>query len=79
MKVPAIVTAGDRGAARAVFGQSKVFLEIRGIPMVVRVVWTLQNVLEVSEVWIVGDRDRLEELFSRPQYKEGLTKPLHIV
>lgn len=71
--------AGDRGAARAIFGQSKVFLEIRGIPMVVRVVRTLQQVLEVSEVWVVGDRDRLEELFARPQYKEGLTKPLHIV
>jgi len=71
--------AGDRGAARAIFGQSKVFLKIRGIPMVVRVVWTLQIVLEVSEVWVVGDCDRLEELFARPQYKEGLTKPLHIV
>ena len=28
--VPAVVMAGDRGAARAVYGESKVFLEVAG-------------------------------------------------
>ena len=79
LKVPAIVTAGDRGAARSIYGQSKVYLEIQGIPMVVRVVRTLQQVPEVSEVWVVGDRGRLDPMFAEPQFKEGLTKPLHIV
>jgi GTP:adenosylcobinamide-phosphate guanylyltransferase len=79
VKVPAIVTAGDRGAAKAIYGQSKVYLEIDGIPLVVRVVQALQQVPEVSEVWVVGDRDRLDELFARPKFSEGLEKPLHIV
>ncbi len=78
MGIPAIVTAGDRGAAKAIYGRSKVYLEIAGRPMVVRVVETLQSVPEVDEVWVVGDRDRLDAIFSDPRIREGLTKPLHI-
>ncbi len=79
MSVPAIVTAGDRGSAKTILGQSKVYLEIAGVPLVVRVVRTLQQVPEVSEVWVVGDSQRLEPLFAEPQFKEGIRKPLHIV
>ena len=78
MGIPAIVMAGDRGAAKAIYGQSKVYLEIDGVPMVVRIVLTLQSVGEVDEVWVVGDRDRLEAVFADPKCRQEIKKPLHI-
>jgi hypothetical protein len=79
MGIPAIVAAGDRGASKAVHGESKVFLEIEGQPLVARVVSALQQVPEVSEVWVIGDAERLERVFARPDLKAGLAKPLHLV
>lgn len=79
MPIPAIVTAGDRGAAKAVYGQSKVYLEVAGLPLVARVVLTLQSVPEVSEVWVVGDAERLESVLRQATIKSQLTKPLHVV
>lgn len=75
--VPAVVMAGDRGAARAVRGESKVFLELGGRALVAHVVGVLQAVPEVSEVWVVGDSARLERVLAplRPR----LRKPLHLV
>ncbi len=58
MGVPAIVTAGDRRAAKAVYGESKVYLEVEGVPLVARVVEVLQRVPEVSEVWVIGNSER---------------------
>jgi hypothetical protein len=79
MKLPAVVTAGDRGAAKAVYGESKAYLEIEGRPLVAHVVATLQRVPEVSEVWIVGDADRLQAVFSAAPLLSELSKPLHVV
>jgi len=79
VKIPAIVTAGDGSAAKAVYGESKVFLEIGGKPLVARVVETLQRVPEVSEVWVIGNAERLEKVFARPEVRAGIAKPLHIV
>ncbi len=76
--IPAIVMAGDRGAAKAIYGHSKVYLEVEGVPMVARVVLTLQSVAQVDEVWVVGDRDRLEAMFSDPKLRAQLRKPLCI-
>jgi GTP:adenosylcobinamide-phosphate guanylyltransferase len=73
------VTAGDRGAARAVYGESKVFLEVDGRALVSRVVAVLQAVPEVSAVWVVGDAARLEEVFGRDGLRDELTKPLHVI
>ena len=78
-RVPAIVTAGDTRAAKAVYGESKVFLEVAGRPLVAHVVLTLQSVPEVSEVWVVGDRARLEDVFATPGIRAGIRKPLHLV
>lgn len=75
--VPAIVAAGDRGAAKPVRGESKVYLELAGRSMVARVVATLQRVPEVSQVFVVGDADRLEAVL-RPLVPE-LRKPLRVV
>lgn len=78
MGIPAIVMAGDRGAAKAIYGQSKVYLEIDGVPMVARIVLTLQSVGEVDDVWVVGDCDRLEAVFADPEIRQQIKKPLHI-
>jgi CTP:molybdopterin cytidylyltransferase MocA len=77
--IPAILMAGDRGAAKAIHGESKVYLEIAGRPMVSRVVATLQHVPEVSEVWVVGDSKRLEAVLSASDLRSEIQKPLHIV
>ncbi|MCH2187346.1 NTP transferase domain-containing protein [Myxococcota bacterium] len=78
MAIPAIVTAGDGRAAKAVYGENKVFLPVAGSPMVARLVTTLQAVPEVSEVWVVGRRARLEEVFDEP-FRRTLSKPLFLV
>ncbi len=77
--LPAIVTAGDTRAAKAVYGDSKVFLEVAGRPLVAHVVATLQSVPEVSEVWVVGNRARLEAVFADPAVRAEISKPLFIV
>jgi GTP:adenosylcobinamide-phosphate guanylyltransferase len=77
--IPAIVTAGDGAASRAVYGDNKVFLEIEDRPLVVRVVAVLQRVPEVSEVWVVGNAERLRDVFAREDVQAEIEKPLHIV
>jgi hypothetical protein len=79
VQIPAIVTAGDRRAAKDVCGQSKVYLEIQGRPLVAHVVAALQRVPEISEVWVVGDADRLNAVFDAEEIRSELRKPLHIV
>lgn len=76
--IPAIVTAGDRGAAKPVYGQSKVYLEVDGVPLVARIVITLQLASQVDEVWVVGDQNRLRALFDDPEIRRQILKPLHI-
>jgi len=77
--IPAIVTAGDNRAAKTVYGQSKVYLEIDGLTLVAHVVRTLQDCPEVDAVWVVGDTTRLEAALGCEQLKKSLRKPLHIV
>ncbi len=77
--IPAIVAAGDRRAAKAVYGQSKVYLELGGRALVAHVVAALQDVPEVSEVWVVGNAERLHEVFDREDIKRDLCKPFRIV
>ena len=77
--IPAIVAAGDRRAAKAVYGQSKVYLELGGRALVAHVVMALQDVPEISEVWVVGNAEQLREVFDREEIKRELHKPFHIV
>ncbi len=79
MGVPAIVTAGDSRAAKAVYGKSKVYLEVDGLPLVAHVVRTLQDCAEVDAVWIVGDTNKLEDALGSERLKKSLCKPLFIV
>jgi len=77
--VPAIVTAGDSRAAKAIYGKSKVYLEVDGLALVAHVVRTLQDCPEVSAVWVVGDPKRLEEALGQKRLRDTLCKPLYIV
>jgi len=77
--VPAIVTAGDSRAAKAVYGKSKVYLEIDGLPLVAHVVRALQDCPEIDAVWVVGDTSRLEAALGSKRLEDSLCKPLHVV
>ena len=79
MGIPAIVTAGDSRAAKAVYGKSKVYLEVDGLALVAHVVRTLQDCPEVDAVWVVGDTTKLEEALGCDRITSSLQKPLHIV
>jgi hypothetical protein len=77
--IPAVVAAGDRKASKAVYGRSKVYLELGGRALVAHVVVALQSVPEVSEVWVVGDEDRLRAVFAQEDIRKEIHKPLHLV
>ncbi|MDJ0866677.1 MAG: NTP transferase domain-containing protein [Myxococcota bacterium] len=79
MGFPAIVTAGDRRAAKDVCGESKPYLVLAGQPLVAHVVSVLQRVPEISEVWVVGNAERLEAVLGDASFRAGLVKPLHVV
>ena len=76
---PAVVMAGDQGAAKAVHGESKAYLEIGGRALVAHVVAALQGVPEVSSVWVIGDRERLGEALAPLDAVTAIRKPLHRV
>jgi hypothetical protein len=78
-EIPAIVAAGDRKASKAVYGRSKVYLELGGRALVAHVVIALQAVSEISEVWVVGDEERLRAVFAQEDIRREIHKPLHIV
>ena len=61
------------------YGESKVYLEVEGEPLVVHVVRILQRVPEVDEVWVVGDAKRLESAFADERIRKDLSKPLQVV
>ncbi len=74
--IPAIVAAGDGRAAKAVYGQSKVYLELGGRALVAHVVMVLQDVPEVSEVWVVGNAELLREVFDREKLERAVNHAL---
>jgi molybdopterin-guanine dinucleotide biosynthesis protein A len=77
--IPAVITAGDSRAAKAVYGQSKVYLEVDGLPLVAHVVRVLQDCSHIDSVWVVGDPSRLEAALGCDVIQKNLRKPLHIV
>jgi hypothetical protein len=79
VQVPAVVAAGDRGAARAIHGESKAYLAVGERPLVAEAVLLLQRVPEVSEVFVVGDAERLAKVLGEDAVRRALRKPLTIV
>lgn len=60
-------------------GESKPYLLLAGRPLVAHVVAMLQQVPEVSEVWVVGNAERLDAVLGTPAFRAELHKPLHVV
>jgi len=77
--VPAVVAAGDSRAAKAVHGESKVYLEVAGLPLVAHVVLVLQDVPEIDTVWVIGNKARLEAVFGDEALRARLRKPLRVI
>ncbi len=77
-KLNAIVLAGDKGKSHPVFGKNKAFLEIQGVPVITRVVTSLDGANSVSEIYVVGPKERLEEVLSPDRYSPPVGKPIHI-
>ena len=79
-RIPAIVTAGDGKASRAVYGDAKVYLDVAGRTLVARTVGVLMRVPEVSEVWVVGNAERLQRtLREDAELRGSLAKPVYVV
>jgi len=79
VRVPAVITAGEGRASKAICGQSKVYLEVGGRPLVAQVVSILQRVPEISEIWVVGNAPRLEGVLDDPRLRGELRVPVTIV
>lgn len=80
MRVPAVVAAGDRGAAKAIRGESKAYLAVGERTLVADAVAVLQRVPEVSEVMVVGNAERLAKVLGEDaSLRAELSKPLTVV
>jgi len=77
-KLTAIVVAGDRGKSHPVFGKNKAFLEVQGVPVITRVVSALDRSRSVSEIYVVGPKERLEETLRAAHGGIEIVKPVHI-
>lgn len=82
MQVQAVLLAGDRGASRAIRGRSKAFVELAGKPLAIHVLETLLHTPEVSEVFVVGDAERLQRAiadFGCLALAGSVGRPIHVV
>ena len=77
-KLNAIVAAGDKGKSHPVFGKNKAFLEVRGVPLITRVVTAVDGAHSVAEIYVIGPKARLEEALSPERYSPPVGKPVHI-
>ncbi len=78
-KVKVIVVAGDKGKSHPVLGANKAFLDVGGLPIVARVVSALANAERISEIYVVGPKQKLEEALSPGPDFPKVDKPLHIL
>jgi GTP:adenosylcobinamide-phosphate guanylyltransferase len=77
-----VLLAGDRRASRSVAGGNKAFVEVSGAPMIVHVLDALVNTPEVSDVYCVGDVQRLERVLTAHRSLERAAargRAVHIV
>jgi len=72
MAVDAVVLAGDRSAARLVYGTNKAFLRLRDKPLLSYVVSALDRSEQVRSINIVGPCEKLRELLSEFKYNKPL-------
>jgi hypothetical protein len=80
VRIPAVVAAGDRGAAKAIRGESKAYLAVGERSLVADAVAVLQRVPEVSEVVVVGNAERLAKVLGEDAaLRAELCKPLTVI
>ncbi len=77
-KVKAVVVAGDKGKSHPVLGRNKAFLDVEGLPIIVRVILALNEAKTISEIYIVGPKQRLHDTFTAFGLFSELRKPTHI-
>jgi len=64
LRVPVVLLAGDRAHSRAVRHESKAFVEIAGRTMLEHVFRTVAATPEVTDIFVVGDPDRVQRVLS---------------
>jgi len=77
-KLKVIVVAGDKGRSHPVFGTNKTLLDVEGVPVVARVVSALGEAKSVAEIFVVGPKQKLEEVLSPEYVQSRVGKPVHI-
>jgi molybdopterin-guanine dinucleotide biosynthesis protein A len=60
--IDTVILAGDKSASRSVLGKNKLFLQIKGIPLLVYVIKALENVSRIGKIKIIGPREAIEKL-----------------
>jgi GTP:adenosylcobinamide-phosphate guanylyltransferase len=78
-KFDAILVAGEGESSYKVFHQHKAFLKINGKCIINYVVDALQKVNSIRAIYIVGLRDKLNDLFKKNAADFDYEKPIHIV
>ena len=78
-KFDAILVAGEGESSYKVFHQHKAFLKINGKCIINYVVDALQKVNSIRAIYIVGLRDKLNDLFKKNAGDFDYQKPIHIV
>lgn len=76
---PAILTAGDKGRARPVFGVNKAFLELAGAPVFTHVLAALEESPSIDRIYLVGPKTFLEAALERPDIPFKGCKPLKVL
>jgi hypothetical protein len=73
MGVDAVVLAGDRSAARLLYGTNKAFLRLRGKPLLSYVISALDRASEIRSIHVAGPGDRLKELLAEFKYEKPVS------
>ncbi len=74
-----IVTAGDRGASRAVLQKNKAFLPIAGVPVINYVLSAVERAWCTARIFVVGNKTRLEETLALPNNPFQGNRPVVLV
>jgi hypothetical protein len=74
-----IVTAGDRGASRAVLEKNKVFLPLAGIPLINYVLSAVEQVPCVSRIFVVGNVAQLRAALAISNNPFRGSRPLYLL
>lgn len=76
---PVIMTAGDRGRARLIYGTNKALLELAGAPVFTHVLAALEQCPSVGRIYLVGPRSNLSAALDRPGIPFKGRKPIRLL